>query len=180
MVHEAEVLARRLTWLSTFAFDYAKGAANMETGTMERVLSELVRFEIAASDHARAIAPERSRMEAQLAVQREQALQETLREALFLGNREVAREPVRAAAGRLGVQIAENTNDWMALAYEATRVLLDVSTERTQRDQGIFSAPSLFFQTAMMTKAATPPVAQFTQPVRPAAPVMTAQPVTTH
>lgn len=177
MVREAEVLARRLTWLSTLAFDYAKGAANMETGTMERVLSELVRFEIAASDHARAIAPERSRMEAQLAVQREQALQETLREALFLGNREVAREPVRAAAGRLGVRISENTNDWMALAYEATRVLLDVSTERAQRDQGIFSAPSLFFQSAMTTNAATPPVAQFTQPVCPAAPVMALSPV---
>ena len=64
MSREAEVLARRLTWLSTLAFDYARGATMMETGTIERVLSELVRFEIAASDHARAIAPERSRHEA--------------------------------------------------------------------------------------------------------------------
>ncbi|WP_411350985.1 DUF6538 domain-containing protein [Leisingera aquaemixtae] len=73
VVREAEVLARRLTWLSTLAFDYARGVANMETGLMERVLSELVRFEIAASDHARAVAPERTRVEAQLAIQREQA-----------------------------------------------------------------------------------------------------------
>jgi len=49
VVREAEVLSRRLTWLCTLFFDYAKGAANVETGTMERVLSELVRFEIAAS-----------------------------------------------------------------------------------------------------------------------------------
>ena len=76
VVREAEVLASRLTWLSTLAFDYAKGAANMETGTMEQVLSELVRFEIAASDHARAIAPERSRLEGEMAMQRELALQE--------------------------------------------------------------------------------------------------------
>ncbi len=42
VVREAGVLARRLTWLSLLAFDYAKGAAKMETGTMERVLSELM------------------------------------------------------------------------------------------------------------------------------------------
>ncbi|MCL6281990.1 hypothetical protein M3P21_00465 [Ruegeria sp. 2012CJ41-6] len=53
VVREAEVLARRLTWLSTLALDYASGVGNMETGLMERVLSELVRFEIAASDLAR-------------------------------------------------------------------------------------------------------------------------------
>lgn len=84
MVREAEVLSRRLTWLSTLAFEYEKGAANMETGLMERVLSELVRIEIASSDHARAIAPERSRLEAEMAMQRELALQDTLKEALFV------------------------------------------------------------------------------------------------
>jgi hypothetical protein len=54
--------------------EYKKGAANMETGLMERGLSELVRFEIVASDHARAIAPECSRLEAEMAMQRELAL----------------------------------------------------------------------------------------------------------
>ncbi|MCF6431009.1 DUF6538 domain-containing protein [Leisingera sp. MMG026] len=157
VVREVEVLAHRLTWRSTLAFDYARGVANMETGLMERVLSELVRFEIAASDHARAVAPERTRVEAQLAIQREQALKETLREALFLGNREAAREPVRSAAGRLCVQIAENTSDWMILAYEATRVLLDLSMERARRDQGVYSEPSRFFQAAIATEASTAP-----------------------
>lgn len=167
------MLARRLTWLSTLAFDYAKGVADMETGLMERVLSELVRFEIAASDYARAIAPERTRVEAQLALQREQALQETLREALYLGNRDAAREPVRAAAARLGVNIAENTNDWMVMAYEATRVLLDLSRERAQRDQGVFSQPSRFFQAAMATEA-SPTAAGYD--VRTAAPAAAAPP----
>jgi hypothetical protein len=45
----------------------------METGLMERVLTELVRFEIATSDSARAVAPERTREEAQKALQREPA-----------------------------------------------------------------------------------------------------------
>ncbi|WP_243265237.1 site-specific integrase [Sulfitobacter sp. DSM 110093] len=178
MLREAEVLAHRLTWLSTCAFDYAKGATNMETGLMQRLLSEVVRFEIAASGHARAIAPERTRVEAQLAVQREQALQETLRDALFLGNREVARAPLRAAAERLGVQVAEGSNDWMVLAYEATRVLLDISMERARRDQGFYSTPSPFFQAAMAGETTPAPVAQHTLPIAPTMPV-TPAPTTT-
>jgi integrase len=154
VVREAEVLARRLTWLSSLAFDYSRGGANMETGLMQRVLTELVRFEIAASDHARAIAPERTREEAQMAAQRELVLQDTLREALLLRNREVARAPVQAAAARLGVNINENEENWMALAYEATRVLLDLSVERSQRDQGVFSDRSRFFEAAMKTDVA--------------------------
>ncbi|WP_166415794.1 hypothetical protein [Cochlodiniinecator piscidefendens] len=154
VVREAEVLARRLTWLSSLAFDYSRGVANMETGLMERVLTELLRFEIAASDHARAIAPERTREEAQMAAERELVLQDTLREALLLRNREVARAPVHAAAARLGVNINENEENWMVIAYEATRVLLDLSVERSQRDQGVFSAPSRFFEAAMKADAA--------------------------
>ncbi|WP_217626374.1 site-specific integrase [Salipiger bermudensis] len=170
LLREAEVLAGRLTWLSTCAFDYAKGATNMETGLMQRLLSELVRFEIAAAGHARAIAPERTRVEAQLALQREQALQETLRDALFLGNREVARAPLRATAERLGVQLEEHTNDWMTLAYEATRVLLDLSMERARRDQGFYSAPSPFFQAAIASETMPASVAPHVLPMTPATP----------
>jgi Amidase len=170
VVREAEVLARRLTWLSTLAFDYAKGAADMETGTMERVLSELVRFEIAASDHARAIVPERSRVEAEMAVQRELALQDVLKEALFTRNRETARAPVQEAAKRLGVQLHEDTSDWMQLAYEATRALYDLSVERSRRDQGVFAQPSPYFQAAMAVRpelapAASPTTAPITSPL---------------
>jgi len=146
----------------------------METGLMERVLTELVRFEIAASDHARAIAPERSREEAQMAAQRELALQGTLREALLLRNREVARAPVQAAAARLGVNINDNEENWMVIAYEATRVLLDLSVERSKRDQGVFTAPSHFFEAAMKEDTApSMPVYR----VEPAATAMQAAPV---
>lgn len=136
----------------------------METGLMERVLTELVRFEIAASDHARAVAPERTCEEAQMAAQRELALQDTLRDALLLRNREVARAPVQAAAARLGVNINENEENWMVIAYEATRVLLDLSVERSQRDQGVFSAPSRFFEAAMKADAARPMPAYRVEP----------------
>lgn len=174
MVREAEVLARRLTWLSSLAFDYSRGVANMETGLMERVLTELVRFEIAASDHARAIAPERPREGAQQALQREHALQATMRDALLLRNREVAREPVRAAAERLGVQVSEDNSDWVTLAYEATRVLLDLSVERSKRDQGVFTAPSRFFEVALKADSA---LSMPDYRVEPAATAMHAAPV---
>jgi integrase len=128
----------------------------MQTETMTHVLYELVRFEIAAADHARAIAPERTREEAQMSVQREFALQEVLKEALFFRNREIAREPVRAAAERLGVCLNEDTTDWMSLAYEATRALYDVSVERSRRDQGEFTQPSPLFQSAMATAVSQP------------------------
>lgn len=108
----------------------------MEAGLMERELTELVRFDIAASDYARAIAPERTREDAQMAALRELALQDTLREALLLRNREVARAPVHAAAARLGVNINENEENWMVIAYEATRVLLDLSGDRENAGLG--------------------------------------------
>ncbi|MCA0940868.1 site-specific integrase [Salipiger pacificus] len=170
VVREAEVLARRLTWLSTLAFDYAKGAACMDTGTMELVLTELVRFEIAASDHARAIAPERSLVDAQMAHRRELALQDVLKEALFTRNREIAREPVREAARRLGVQVTEDSDDWKALAYEATRVLYDLSGERARRDSGEFPQPSPFFQAAL-TPSPSPTLAWGTPRVPSSAPM---------
>ena len=90
---------------------------------------------------------------------------------MFIGNREPAREPVRAAAGHLGVRIEENTGDWMVLAYEATRVLLDLSSDRARRDQGVFSEPSRFFKAAMAPGAATRPAGDHCQTMPLASPV---------
>lgn len=153
---DAEETARRLTRLSSSAFEFMRGIPAMDHAPMVQVINDIVRFEIAASDYARSIAPERSHAEAEMAVRREQALQDTLREALVLGNREAAREPIRAASERLGVQIAEDTNDWMALAYETTRVLMDLSMERARRDQGVFFGPSRFFRAALATDGTAP------------------------
>jgi len=151
VVPDAEEMARRLTRLSSSAFEFMKGVPAMDQAPMVQIINEIVRFEIAATDYARSVAPERTYAEAELTVRREHALQETLREALFLNNRDAAREPIRDAANRLGVQIDETTNDWMALAHETTRVMMDLSKERAQRAQGVFSSPSRFFETALAT-----------------------------
>lgn len=62
----------------------------------------------------------------------------------------------------------------MIIAYEATRVLLDLSLERSRRDQGLLSAPSRFFE-ARMTADAMPSMPAYS--VDPAAFALHAAPV---
>ncbi len=132
------MLARRLTEMSDLVF-----AANAEMTmaiapeTQVQMLESLARFEIEAFDHARAIAAPRSAEMGAVDLQREDVLQSTLRQALYLGDPEVARAPLRHVASQLGLSITEDCKDWSRLAYEATKVLLDISKERHKRQQGL-------------------------------------------
>ncbi|MCB1330794.1 MAG: hypothetical protein KDK28_15755 [Maritimibacter sp.] len=146
---DAEPLARRLTGLTDLGFAWmTENEMSHVTPEGMRILTELARFEIAAHEAARALAPERTRAEADLAFQREQALQQALREALACGNREIAKAPLRDVARRLGVHLDEESMDYRALAYEATRVLLDVSDDRAQREIGHTGDQSVYFRSA--------------------------------
>ena len=51
----------------------------------------------------------------------------TLRLALYLGDRAIAQHPLRYVASQLGIDLGDQDEDWTALAYEATKVLLDIS-----------------------------------------------------
>jgi hypothetical protein len=133
--------ARRLDQLSDLVFALMESADVLGEGLDERIITELARFEIAAADATRARAPARSRLDAELAFQREAAYREVLRDAYLLRDREVAREPIRAACARLGVSVAEDTDDWRALADSVTRALIEVSEIRERRDRGLFDAP---------------------------------------
>lgn len=152
ILRDAKILARRLTEMSDLVF-----AADAET-TMAiapeiqvRMLESLARFEIEAFERARAVAAPRSPEAASLELRREEALQTTLRQAMYLGDREVARRPLRHVAAHLGLELDEADEDWRALAYEATKVLLDVCQERTRRQQGFYEQPTLFFRRAVRT-----------------------------
>lgn len=154
----AKILARRLTEMSDLVF-----AADAET-TMAiapeiqvQLLEGLGRFEIVAFERARAVAGLRNPEAAAMELQREEVLQATLRQALWLGDREVARQPLRHVAAQLGIELDENDEDWTALAYEATKVLLDVSQERARRQQGIYDQPTVFFRRAVSTADAAAP-----------------------
>lgn len=84
-------------------------------------------------------------------LRREEALQAILRRALHLGDREVARRPLRHVAAQLGLEFDETQPDWTALACEATKVFLDVSQERARRQQGLYEQPTIFFRRAVAT-----------------------------
>ncbi|WP_222101820.1 hypothetical protein [Jannaschia seosinensis] len=119
--------------------------------TQVRMLESLVRFEIEAFERVRATAGRRSTEAASMTLRREEALQDTLRRALWLGDRDVARAPLRHVAEQLEIDLDESDEDWSALAYEATKVLLDVSQERGRRQQGIYDQPTVFFRRAVST-----------------------------
>lgn len=152
VLRDAKILARRLSEMSDLVF-----AANAEMNmaitpeTQVRMLESLARFEIEAFERTRAVTAPRSPEAAIQDLRREEALQTTLRQAIFLGDRQVAKRPLFHVAAHLGIEIDQSDEDWNALAYEATKVLLDVSQERARRQQGNYDQPTLFFRRAINT-----------------------------
>jgi hypothetical protein len=144
---EAKDLARRLTGLSDLAFALAK---ERHMGHLKHdqneLLEQLARFQIAAHEALRAAAPARSEEAARHAAACEQATQAVLRRALATGDRTPAIAPLREVAGLLGVDLAEHTEDWNVLAFEAVRVLLDVSAARERAELGLHDSPGAVFR----------------------------------
>ncbi|MFZ3583212.1 hypothetical protein ACOI1H_13720 [Loktanella sp. DJP18] len=162
VLRDAKILGHRLTTMSDMVF-----AAPAETmmpiapHIQSSLLETLVRFEILAFERTRALSGLCSTDTAMLDLRREELLQSTLRQALQLGDRDVARNPLRHVAAQLGIALDETDADWAALAYEATKVLLDVSLERNRRRQGLYAHPTDAFLLAtapvrMVTAAQVP------------------------
>ncbi|QFT62067.1 hypothetical protein [Roseivivax sp. THAF30] len=152
--HVAADRARRLTALSDETFLYA-AMMSLSMQETSRLLTELVRFEIAAADHLRATESPRSAVAAQASIERERAIQDSLRDAYLRRDFAIAEDPLRSVADKLGVSLPDLASpDARWLAHEATRVLLDVSQERERRDRGEFSEPSPYFQRALASNTA--------------------------
>jgi hypothetical protein len=145
------------------------------------MLEALARFQIAAHAAARAAAPARSEAAARQVAACEQATQAVLRRALATGDRELARQPLREVAARLGLALLEDTEDWNRLAFEATRILLDASRLREREELGEFEEPSPVFRTARarMDWAVRPQGTAWAVPAAPAslAPAPVALPI---
>ena len=120
------------------------------------LLTELARCQIAAHEALRASAAPRSEAAANFAAQTERATQDMLRRALALGDRTPVADPLREMARLFGVTLDESTADWRALAFEALRVMLDVSREREQREVGTYAEPTPIFQSMMARRSAAP------------------------
>lgn len=169
---DAKELARRLTGLCDLAFAMVteRDMDHLRPDDI-RLLEALARFQIEAHAAVRAVAPPRSDAAARQAAACEQAAQDVLRQALARGDREIARDPLRAVAARLGVTLTEDTDSWRTLAFEATRVLLDVSRERERRELGQFEEPSPIFRSA---RSGCTSHASISATSTPSAPVMQA------
>jgi len=174
---DAKALASRLTALCDFAFALAMETDMQHLGDTDiRLLEHLARFQVEAHAAARALAAPRSEQAARQAAASEQATQDLLRRALATGDCEIARDPLRAMAAQLDVTLDESCDSWRVLAFEATRILFDVSRERERQELGQFDTPSPIFISARTT-AAPPAPAPVTSAMAPAAAAPVAAPL---
>jgi len=151
----AAELARRLSGLSDQIFAYAT-TMPLTAQQTTTLLTHLARFEIEAADLERARTSPRSQEAAQAAMERNAATQAALRRCFVDGDYSVAEEPLRVVAEYLGIALPPAaSDDAKLLAYEATRVLLDVHQDAQRRDHGEFARPSRYFTQALEDEAAT-------------------------
>ncbi|WP_417255279.1 hypothetical protein [Celeribacter sp.] len=161
VLSDAKILVARLTALTDAAFALTtERPVNHLKPEHVALLSEMARFQIAAHEALRACAEPRSEAAANFAAQTERATQDMLRRALALGDRAPVVEPLREMAKRLGVRLDETSADWRKLAFEALRVMLDVSREREKREIGTYEDVTPVFRSVMSSRAASPAVAQ--------------------
>ncbi len=161
VLSDAKILVARLTALTDAAFALTtERPVNHLKPEHVALLSEMARFQIAAHEAMRASAEPRSEAAATFAAQTERATQDMLRRALALGDRSPVEEPLRDMAKRLNVTLDETSADWRKLAFEALRVMLDVSREREKREIGTYEEVTPVFRSVMASRATSPAAAQ--------------------
>ena len=175
---EARDISARLTAMTTLAYDYVRGCPTMDQNTFKALLSELVRFEIAAFEKARLASGPRSLAAAEFAAKREDAIQTTLRQAIYLRDWEAIRAPLDQVAKLLGVTLPDTPLTYATLALEALRVSIDVSRERQRRDRGEYDGRSEIFTHVMHEGLGNSHSVR--APESAAAPISSAFAVTTH
>lgn len=156
VLSEARPLVRALTALTDlgFAMMTERRMAHLGANSLT-LLTELARCQIALHEESRAMADPRSEDAANAAAAAERATQAVLRRALALGDRELARDPLRAVAAELGIALDDSTSEWRALAHEALKVLVDVSCERERREIGQYREPTPIFRSVMSGRSAS-------------------------
>ncbi|WP_411975660.1 hypothetical protein [Sulfitobacter faviae] len=160
VLSEATCLVRALTALTDLAVALTtERPVDHLSSEHVTLLTELARFQIAAHEAMRASADPRSEDAANFAAKAEHTTQEMLRRALALGDRTPAVEPLRQVAQRMGVSPDETSADWRKLAFEALRVMLDVSRERERREVGTYEESTPIFRSVMASHSASPTAA---------------------
>lgn len=139
---DAKRIVRRLTAVSDALFDAVMERRDMPVSAqlIIAILADVRDQEIRAFEARRAAAPARDETAVNAALVREAQIQQSLREAIALGKRDTALDPLLAALVRAGIVLDPSDPDWAQLAHNTNRVLLEVSEERARREQGHYSA----------------------------------------
>ncbi|WP_417525757.1 DUF6538 domain-containing protein [Marinovum sp.] len=143
---DAAELARRLTAVSELCFNAEQ---TMPPEMMTEILVTYARLEIDTADRLRALTGPRTRAAAEASLALELAARASLRDAIFLCDREPALQPIRDIAARLGLEIDENEDDFAILADRMLRLLIELSEEKERRARGQFSDPQPYLAMAL-------------------------------
>ncbi|WP_412508257.1 hypothetical protein [Roseovarius sp. SYSU LYC5161] len=161
VLRNAKVVARRLSGFTDLAFAAcAEKTMAIPAQDMDTLVTALCRFQIEAADLARELAPTRSFEAATYEESCADAALATLRQAIFLRDREIARRPLRAAAERLGVDLDEADEDYPRLALRALEAMVEAGEENMRRDHGRTAGSQRYLHAALAgTRQAPPAVA---------------------
>ena len=158
---DAKALAQKLTLLSDIVFaSVTERTMPISPDIMERLLDGLSRFLIDVAEAARDVAPIRTPEVAAYELQCYEAAIVTVRDAIQLRDRDMARDPLRQVADRLGIPLDETDPDWQRLAYRASRIILDAKEENFRRDHGAYSTSTAVFSRALTSEVAARSISQ--------------------
>jgi integrase len=140
LLREGRRMAAHATRFTDAAFTLvvACGGPMLDAQDIERVVVDLMRFELEAREAARAVAPARAPAEIEAALRIEAATRQTLVAAIAHNDYAAVAQPVNAALARLGVAVAEDAPDWRMAARRAAIGLVAVCEENARREQGVY------------------------------------------
>lgn len=173
VLREAAAVASRITAISDICF---RAEIDVSPDVMTRLLVTYARLEIEASDRLRALTGPRTREAAEAGLAMETAIRASLRDAIFLCERDPAFRAIESTARHLGLDIEGDDEDLPILADKMLRLMLELSEERERRARGHFSDNQPYLSLALSgaslasgtlataTVAAADPTTQQTRP----------------
>lgn len=136
VLREAAAVASRITAISDICF---RAEIDVSPEVMTRLLVTYARLEIEASDRLRALTGPRTREAAEAGLALETAIRASLRDAIFLCERDPAFRAIENTARHLGIEISGDDEDLPILVDRMLRLMLELSEERERRARGFFS-----------------------------------------
>lgn len=136
VLREAAAVASRITAISDICF---RAEIDVSPEVMTRVLVTYARLEIETADRLRAFMGPQTREAAEASLALETAIRASLRDALFLCERDPALRAIESTARHLGIDLVGEDEDLPILADKMLRLMIELSEERERRTRGHFS-----------------------------------------